>query len=281
MSVTPNFSWPLIEPTDYVTNLPADLETLADAIDATVDTIKDTADGAIAKSLVDAKGDLIAATADNTVARLAVGTNNHVLTADSATATGLKWAEPTVTIPPIWAIPTGQSYYVRSVGVTNAALVTNFELTEDVTYYTPVFLPQCTLDRIGLNRTTGVNSSGNTTRLGIYANSSANRPGNLILDAGTVNPTNASTNYEITISQALAKADIYWLAINRQATVGGGVDMAAMNELNALMNFDTAISSNTLSPRGYQETGITGAFANASSLTLLTTTIPLVFVRVA
>jgi hypothetical protein len=53
----------------------------------------DLADGAIAKSLVDAKGDLISATADNTPARLAVGgTNGHVLTVDSSTATGLKWA---------------------------------------------------------------------------------------------------------------------------------------------------------------------------------------------
>jgi hypothetical protein len=34
MSTTPNYNWPLIEPTDFVTNLPADLETLADAIDA-------------------------------------------------------------------------------------------------------------------------------------------------------------------------------------------------------------------------------------------------------
>jgi len=48
--------------------------------------------GAVANSLVDAKGDLISATADNTPARLAVGTNGHVLTADSAESTGLKWA---------------------------------------------------------------------------------------------------------------------------------------------------------------------------------------------
>lgn len=52
----------------------------------------DLANGAIAKALVDAKGDLIAATANDTVARLAVGTNGYVLTADSAEATGLKWA---------------------------------------------------------------------------------------------------------------------------------------------------------------------------------------------
>lgn len=49
---------------------------------------------AINPTIVDAKGDIIAATAADTVARLAVGANNTVLTADSATATGLKWATP-------------------------------------------------------------------------------------------------------------------------------------------------------------------------------------------
>jgi hypothetical protein len=48
----------------------------------------------IASTIVDAKGDIIAATAADTVARLAVGANDTVLTADSSTATGLKWATP-------------------------------------------------------------------------------------------------------------------------------------------------------------------------------------------
>ena len=62
---------------------------------ATANAVKsayDLANAAVAKSIVDAKGDLIAATAADTVSRLAVGTNGQVLTADSAEATGLKWA---------------------------------------------------------------------------------------------------------------------------------------------------------------------------------------------
>lgn len=41
---------------------------------------------------IDAKGDLIAGTGADTFDRLAVGTNGHVLTADSTASTGLKWA---------------------------------------------------------------------------------------------------------------------------------------------------------------------------------------------
>jgi len=48
----------------------------------------------IQPTIVDAKGDIIAATGADAVSRLAVGANNTVLTADSSTATGLKWAAP-------------------------------------------------------------------------------------------------------------------------------------------------------------------------------------------
>ena len=41
-----------------------------------------------------AKGDLVAGSATNDAAVLGVGANNTVLTADSAEATGLKWATP-------------------------------------------------------------------------------------------------------------------------------------------------------------------------------------------
>ena len=47
---------------------------------------------AVNPTIIDAKGDIITATAADTPARLAVGANNTVLTADSSTSTGLKWA---------------------------------------------------------------------------------------------------------------------------------------------------------------------------------------------
>lgn len=56
---------------------------------------------AISASTVTAKGDLLVATASGTIARQAVGTNTHVLTADSSAANGVAWAViPTQT--PVW-----------------------------------------------------------------------------------------------------------------------------------------------------------------------------------
>jgi hypothetical protein len=91
MATTPNFGWVMPDPTDFVTNLPADFETFGDAVDADVYSLDQAA---VKKSLIDAKGDLLAGTAADTIARLGVGSNGAVLTADSAETTGLKWVTP-------------------------------------------------------------------------------------------------------------------------------------------------------------------------------------------
>jgi len=72
----------------------ADMNTNFDDVEAFINTTP----GVVQKDIVDVKGDIIAATAADAVARLAVGSNTHVLTADSTEATGLIWsAAPTPT----------------------------------------------------------------------------------------------------------------------------------------------------------------------------------------
>ncbi len=113
---TSNFGWQMPTSTDLVTDLPADFEVFGQAVDTSLADLKGGTSGqvlsknsntdmdfvwvtsddanAIQNTIVDAKGDLISATAADTPARLAVGANDTVLTADSTTATGLKWATP-------------------------------------------------------------------------------------------------------------------------------------------------------------------------------------------
>jgi len=86
---TTNYGFVLPTPTDLVTDLPADFDVALQGVDTQMLT---NANAAIAKTIVDAKGDIIAATGADAVSRLAVGANATILTADSTTATGLKWA---------------------------------------------------------------------------------------------------------------------------------------------------------------------------------------------
>jgi hypothetical protein len=90
MATTPNYGWVMPDPTDFVTNLPADFEVFGDAVDATVKTVADTADAAIPETLIDAAGDLIYGSAADTAARLAIGTAGQVLLVNGG-ATAPEW----------------------------------------------------------------------------------------------------------------------------------------------------------------------------------------------
>jgi hypothetical protein len=90
MPTTTNYGWTTPADTDLVKDGAAAIRTLGSSIDT---TLKTQIDAQIPDSLLTTKGDLIAATGASTPARLAVGaTNGHVLTVDSAEATGLKWS---------------------------------------------------------------------------------------------------------------------------------------------------------------------------------------------
>jgi hypothetical protein len=92
MATTTNYSWSTPDDTALVKDGAAAIRSLGTAIDTTV---FNNAGAAIAKTIVDAKGDLIVATAADAVARLASSASNgDLLTVDTSTATGLKWATP-------------------------------------------------------------------------------------------------------------------------------------------------------------------------------------------
>jgi len=115
-TTTPNFGWPVPTSTDLVKDGATAIEGLGDAIDASLLDLKGGTTGqvlakasntdmdfswvvqddanAIQNTQLTAKGALISAVSAGTPATLTVGTNNQVLTADSTTATGLKWATP-------------------------------------------------------------------------------------------------------------------------------------------------------------------------------------------
>jgi hypothetical protein len=83
---------------------------------------------------IDAKGDLIGGTGADTFARLAVGTNGQVLTADSAEATGLKWASSAVVAgltpitPTSIAVGSGSASSAGNGQVTFTSVGTNLSL---------------------------------------------------------------------------------------------------------------------------------------------------------
>jgi hypothetical protein len=68
---------------------------VATTVQAALDELQTDVDTRTAKSTLTTKGDIYVATAASTPDRLAVGSNNQVLTADSAQSTGVKWATPT------------------------------------------------------------------------------------------------------------------------------------------------------------------------------------------
>jgi hypothetical protein len=184
-------------------------------------------------------------------------------TTTAATPNSVKTAYDLAVLAHPLLTPISGSYYRTST----AAAQTSVASSVNTTYYTAiVFNSSVTVNRIAIH-TAATFSGTASVRLGIFANSN-NKPGNLILDAGTVAPTAASTSYAITISQELS-AGIYWVGMN-------SITAASTNNYFGLGNSNTnnvnvmggAIGSSTANSglAGYtQSYTATSGFVNASS----------------
>jgi hypothetical protein len=103
---------------------------------------------------IDAKGDLVVGTGADTFSRLAVGTNNYVLTADSAEATGLKWAAA--------AGGGGKVLQVVSASTTTKTTITSTSYT-DITNLTATITPSAATSKILVLITANALTTGTST----------------------------------------------------------------------------------------------------------------------
>jgi hypothetical protein len=93
-----------------------------DDIDTRIDDIDTTLTNVVEETVIDAKGDLFVGTANNAVDNLTVGSDGHVLTADSTNATyGLKWSAPTVSTSQITGLGTGIATWLGTPSSANLA----------------------------------------------------------------------------------------------------------------------------------------------------------------
>lgn len=160
---------------------------------------------------------------------------------------------------------TGVIYKPQGNFVQNNTLVPN----TNTTYYIPFVVPKTfTADRLTIRTATSFSGTA-TVRMGIYNNNATTGlPDTVLLDAGTVSATAASTDYSITISQSLTPG-IYWIAGNCQsaATTNTYIGFNGSSNVTGTI-LDLGLQTTTGgSYAGYLQSSVTGAFATAGTLT--------------
>lgn len=184
---TSNYSWQMPTSSDLVTDLPADFEVFGQAVDTTTKALNPsttlgdieyrsstantntrlaigssgqvlTVSGGVPawatpsdQTPLTTKGDLFTySTAD---ARLGVGTNGQVLTADSAEATGIKWATPSAT---------AKSYSLLNAGgtsLTGASTITVSSISADELFVLIIGASTVTADNVSISLRFNADSS--------------------------------------------------------------------------------------------------------------------------
>jgi hypothetical protein len=147
--------------------------------------------------------------------------------------------------------------------------------------FNPFFVASsATYDQISVATASSFSGSG-VVRLGIY-DDNGGLPGNLVLDAGTVSATAASTVYTITISQTLS-AGMYFLCVvsQTQATTNnyivGNTNTTLLSPI--MVGFPLAFSASV--QLGFRETGVSGALPSSAGTITRTSSAVKMQMRVA
>lgn len=151
---------------------------------------------------IDAKGDLVPGTGADTFARLAVGANGTVLTADSAEATGLKWASAGATSGPAFSAISAAEQLISAN--TNTKVTFGTEIFDTAGNFASSRFTPTTAGyyQINASLTLSSNSAGefygyfykNGDRISRFSNS-ASALTNMTVSGGMVVAMNGSTDY--------------------------------------------------------------------------------------
>ena len=267
MATTTNDGWTTPDDTALVKDGASAIRTLGTSVDTTTKNLNpETTLGDIAYR----------SSTSNVNTRLGIGSAGQVLTVASGVPS---WATASSFVPIL--TPQNSGSYLNLLNFGTGTDETN--LTANQTGYAPIFLPGIAFDRIAV-RTGGSHTGSSTIRLGLYAASSTTgKPTTVYFDAGTVVCTVADTEYTITISQT-PPAGYYFLAANVQTKTGNAFFYVGSGTTasNAMFQSTAVTSTGQSTERRFTETGITGAFATAGTVTkAIITTTPIIALRIA
>jgi hypothetical protein len=234
MSTTPNYNWPLIEPTDFVTNLPADLETLADAIDA---------------SFVADEGDLLVGGINNIFEPLPIGAAGTVLTSDGDTA---EWA----------ALPAagGKSYTLLNSGNTSVGSGTSFTVS-GISGIDDLLIAY---------RGISSNASAQTFAIRFNSDSGANYEfyGGRMVAGASYNATNIWNEWSGTTGTEITAGV---MANNADSVVSGAIRVFGANSTN-IKPFDSTSGASAGGGSNHWQINQMGVYKGTSAITSVTIT---------
>ena len=192
---------------------------------------------------IDAKGDLVVGTGSDTFSRLAVGTNGYLLTADSAEATGMKWA----------AAAGGGGMTLINSGNTSLSNVTTLTISSIPSTYKHLYIVGMgirTTNSYGANLWMRINGDTGSN----YKTSRYQVVNNTIGGEGTVSPASAWFLVEINNGTAYNGVSFFELNIPlysntsqyKKATTFSGVTAGSdiiQSQMSHSFNSTSAISS--------------------------------------
>ena len=235
MASTPIYNWPTPDNTGLVKNGALDMRTLGDAIDTTMGTM-------VPKSIVDAKGDLIAGTAADTAARLAVGANNTVLTADSSTATGLKWAAPAASTPTFVGCALTNSVTQSIANNTYQALTFNTEVFDTDGFHDTstntnrITIPSGKAGKYLVTVTATFATNGSGVRV-MYLTKNSTTPSGPTTFGSVQTLASSGANSSVAYSVVLNLNVGDWINLSPYQNSGGALDLFGNNSDNNILSF--------------------------------------------